>query len=255
MERLARFTHIGGPTLLIEFGGLRLLTDPTFNAPGDYASGPVTLKKLRGPAIDAGAIGTIDAILLSHDQHADNLDPAGRRFLEGARIAYTTRAGAQRLGHRAVGLIPWETVRLSDTIKLTATPARHGPAGIEPISGDVIGFALGTAEPGDALYLTGDTVFYDGVAEVARRFAPGLVVIFAGAARARGPFNLTMSTNDALDTAEAFAGARILAIHTEGWAHFTQTFEDLEQAFSALGRSDQLVRLERGKTLQLTLST
>jgi hypothetical protein len=46
------------------------------------------------------------------------------------------------------------------------------------------------------IYLTGDTVFYDGVAEVARRFHPELVVIFAGAARTRGPFNLTMNTND-----------------------------------------------------------
>jgi hypothetical protein len=43
-----------------------------------------------------------------------------------------------------------------------------------------------SSEPGDAVYLTGDTVFYEGVVEVARRFRPQLVVIFAGAARTRG---------------------------------------------------------------------
>jgi len=42
-------TLIGGPTLLIEIGGFRLLTDPTFDAPGDYQSGPVTLRKTQGP--------------------------------------------------------------------------------------------------------------------------------------------------------------------------------------------------------------
>ncbi|MFC4117332.1 hypothetical protein [Nonomuraea zeae] len=35
-----RFTHIGGPTVLIEFDGWRLLTDPTFAPPGRrYAFG------------------------------------------------------------------------------------------------------------------------------------------------------------------------------------------------------------------------
>ena len=29
-----RITHIGGPTVLIQFGGWRLLTDPTFDPPG-----------------------------------------------------------------------------------------------------------------------------------------------------------------------------------------------------------------------------
>ena len=48
------------------------------------------------------------------------------------------------------------------------------------------------------LYVTGDTVWYDGVAEVARRFRPGVVLLFAGAARTRDPFNLTMNTNDAI---------------------------------------------------------
>lgn len=101
-------------------------------------------------------------------------------------LTFTTRAGAERLGGRVRGLQPWETIRIGAGLEVTATPARHGPAGIEPISGDVIGFTLGTSEPGDAVYLTGDTVFYEGVVEVARRFRPQLVVIFAGAARTRG---------------------------------------------------------------------
>ena len=35
-----RVTHIGGPTVLLEIGGWRLLTDPTFDAAGgDYKFG------------------------------------------------------------------------------------------------------------------------------------------------------------------------------------------------------------------------
>jgi L-ascorbate metabolism protein UlaG (beta-lactamase superfamily) len=150
-------TLIGGPTLLIEIGGFRLLTDPTFDAPGDYQSGPVTLRKTQGPALSAAEIGRIDAVLLTHDQHADNLDPAGRRVLGEAQTVLTTRIGAERLAAEGLGvargLAPWENVELTrpdgGKLHITATPARHGPVGIEPIAGDVIGFLIGLDRPGE----------------------------------------------------------------------------------------------------------
>ncbi len=45
-----KITLIGGPTALLEIGGLRVLTDPTFDPPGSY-TGAVTLTKLTGPAL------------------------------------------------------------------------------------------------------------------------------------------------------------------------------------------------------------
>ena len=44
-------TLVGGPTALIEAGGFRFLTDPTFDPPGDYALPHVTLRKTTGPAL------------------------------------------------------------------------------------------------------------------------------------------------------------------------------------------------------------
>ena len=47
-------TLVGGPTALIEAGGFRLLTDPTFDASGEYKLPHGMLKKLAGrPARDA----------------------------------------------------------------------------------------------------------------------------------------------------------------------------------------------------------
>ena len=126
------FTHIGGPTVLIEAAGWRLLTDPTFDPPGGrYTFGWGTAsRKLTGPAVTVDAIGPLDAVLLSHDQHGDNLDATGRAMLPGARTVLTTVAGARRLGGHAVGLRPWQVHRLekpgAPAIEVTATPARHG---------------------------------------------------------------------------------------------------------------------------------
>ncbi len=248
---VAAITLIGGPTALVELNGLRFLTDPTFDDPGDYQLPHVTLRKTAPPTLFASEIGAIDAVLHSHDQHADNLDLSGRAFLPKASRVLTTSAGAARLGGNAEGLLPWETRELTGTdgsaLLVTATPARHGPAGIEPLSGDVIGFVLSSKSHAfKPVYVTGDTVWFDGVAEVQRRFEPGLVLLFAGAAQTRGKFNLTMNANDAIEAALAFSSASIVPLHTDGWAHFTESGDDLEQAFNALGHGERLRRLRPG---------
>jgi L-ascorbate metabolism protein UlaG (beta-lactamase superfamily) len=135
---------------------------------------------------------------------------------------------------------------------ITATPARHGPSGIEPIAGDVIGFVLSVkGHSNHEIYITGDTVFYEGVAAIAKKFKPEFIFLFAGAARTRGPFNLTMGTNDAIDTAFAFPSASIILLHFEGWKHFTQNENDLEKAFDVIGIRNRLRVLKAGVSEKL----
>ena len=130
----AQIIYIGGPTALISYHGLRLLTDPTFDSRGEeYVYGPVTLRKLADPAISIDHLGSIDLILLSHDQHFDNLDHSGRQMLTRADKVFTTAEGANRLGGNALGFVPWQTVEFQapdgTTVLITATPARHGRIG------------------------------------------------------------------------------------------------------------------------------
>src|SRR5262249_36140191 len=114
MEPLSlAITYIGGPTALLELGGVRLLTDPTFDpAGGEHPSGPGPVHKLTGPARSAEAVGPVDFVLLSHDHHFDNLDRAGREMLSRAKTVLTTEDGAGRLGGNSIGLKPWQTVEL-----------------------------------------------------------------------------------------------------------------------------------------------
>ena len=251
-------TYIDGPTTLLSVAGVTFITDPTFDpAGGEYTAGTVTLKKLAAPAKSASELGKIDVALVSHDQHPDNLDKAGKALLADVPLVLTTAAGAQRLGKGAVGLQPWQTHTVSSptgaTLRVTATPARHGPAGIEKLTGEVIGFVITVEGRGDAAYLTGDTVWYEGTAEVARRFDPAIVLLFGGAVMTRGPFYLTMDTNGAVEAAVAFGDAVIVPVHHEGWAHFTQSQLDLQKTFATVGLSARLQLVERGKTLRFDL--
>lgn len=150
-----RLTHVGGPTLLIEAGGWRLLTDPTFDPPGRrYRFGWGTSSvKTAGPALPVADLGRIDAVLLTHDHHGDNLDDAGRALLASVGTVLTTRSGAGRLVRsgdvdvaRVVGLSAGSETRLAargrPTVGVTATPGRHGPPLSRPVVGDVIGLSL-----------------------------------------------------------------------------------------------------------------
>ena len=249
MKNIVNVIYLGGPTIILEIGGLRLMTDPTLDPAGETftINGKPAYSKTEGPATTD--IGKIDAVLLSHDQHGDNLDHAGRELLKSVSRTLTTKIGAERLQGNAVGLSPWESIALNDEVTITSTPARHGPAGFEPISGDVTGFIVATKEI--QIYLTGNTVFYEGIKEVAEKFQPKYVFIFAGAAKPRGPFNVTMGTNDAIDTAFAFPAATIIPVHFEGWSHYTETGEMLQQSFHALGIADRLKILKAGVKIQL----
>lgn len=209
-----RMTYIGGPTALVEIGGLRLLTDPTFDpAGGEYRAAAYSLHKTLDPAVALDALGAVDVVLLSHDHHFDNLDTAGRELLGRVPVVLTTEAGAERLGNGAVGLEPWQVcdvpLRDGGVLRITATPARHGP--VDGDRGPVIGFVLQRA--GDvrheSVYLSGDTVWYPGIAGIAERFAVTVAVLFMGAARvaAAGPSHLTFTGEEGTVAARAFARA------------------------------------------------
>lgn len=256
----ARITHIGGPTTLIEVDGWRLLTDPTFDPPGrHYAFGWGSgSNKLTGPAIAVDELPPIDAVLLTHDQHADNLDDAGRALLPTVGAVVTTAVGAARLGGGVIGLEPWSvhTLRHPDRppLEITATPCRHGPPLSRQITGEVIGFAL--RWPGQehgALWISGDSVLYDGIRQVGARFDVGTVLLHLGAVQfgISGPLRYTMTGHDGVELCSSMRPRTVIPVHYEGWSHFRQGRAGIESAFSAA--STDLTWLEIGTpgTLQV----
>lgn len=251
-DDMAEITLIGGPTVFIEYAGVKFLTDPTFDkADREYDLGAVKLKKITNPAVSIEDIGSVDIVLLSHDQHSDNLDEAGRGVLPQAGRVFTTVSGAKRLGGNAEGLSNWQSVEILSSngqkIKITATPCRHGPPNVEKVAGDVIGFIL-ESDDEPTVYITGDTVYYRGVSDVADRYNVDLMLAFAGAAKTRGAFELTMSVRDLLECADVFKTSKITPVHFEGWAHFSQGIDEIKESFAAFGITDRLFLVEKGET-------
>nr|WP_222426786.1 MBL fold metallo-hydrolase [Amycolatopsis rhizosphaerae] len=249
-----RVSFAGGPTALLELAGKRLLTDPTFSPAGVHESAPGRpLTKTEEPGLSREDIGEVDAVLLSHDQHADNLDPAGRALVGEVLLTLTTRSGASRLGGTAQGLPPWAMVALG-SLEVIAVPAQHGPPGCESMTGEVTGFVLrGRDLP--TVYVSGDNASLDVVRAIARRIGPvDVALLFAGAARTSlfdgAPLTLT---SEAAAEATRILGARhVIPLHTRGWAHFSEGPDSVRKAFANAGLSERLHMLEPGESLVLT---
>ncbi|MFJ5728383.1 MBL fold metallo-hydrolase [Streptomyces paradoxus] len=246
---------LGGPTAFFEYGGLRFLTDPTFDAPGDYGrpGGPLLTK--TAPAAGSPAdLGRVDVVLLSHDEHPDNLDTSGRALLPGIPLTLTTPGGGERLreslGDKVRGLADWESVEVDrpggGTVTVTGVPALHGPGPreqVEPFTGQVVGFVL-TGEGLPTVYVSGDNASLDAVREIAGRFASvDTAVLFAGAPRFPVLFDNQVLVLDSAMAAEAtriLGARRVVPVHYDSWAHFTEGGDELAAAFTAAGLADRL---------------
>ncbi|NIK62345.1 MBL fold metallo-hydrolase [Kribbella shirazensis] len=244
-------THIGGPTAVLNLGGLSFLIDPAFDEPRDYQLPGRVMTKLTGPAIPAAELGPIDVALVSHDEHKDNLDDAGRALLPSIPTVLSTPGAATRIaGVR--GLENWESIDLprpdGGAITVTGVPALHGPEGAEAILGVVTGFVL----QGDGLptvYVSGDNASLGLVKEIVDRFAPiDVAVLFAGAARTTlmNGAALTLTSDDAVEAARLLDPATIVPVHTEGWTHFTEGPDQLQAAFHEAGLDHRLNLLPHG---------
>lgn len=191
----------------------------------------------------------IDAVLLSHEDHHDNLDPEGRKLLDGRRV-FTTMDGAKNLQPRpaVTGLKPWETVTSTiggKEFRITGTPCKHFP------TGEVTGFLLETDSFGvdeasgkpNAIYFSGDTVYIDELKKIKDRVHVMAAVLNLGNATFEfpiGPIQITMDGKQAVRLVREIGADIMVPMHFEDWEHFTEHGKDLTKIFEEEGIMDKV---------------
>ncbi|MEU1532069.1 MBL fold metallo-hydrolase [Streptomyces fagopyri] len=256
---------LGGPTALIEIGGLRLLTDPAFEPPGPAAGGTRTVAGPRCSAADVEAMGPLHAVLLSHGRYADSLGVAGERLLATVPVTFTTTCAANRLGGTAVGLRPWYHLTLArpdgGCLKVTATASRgggrEGHAGGErergpgADAGPVIGFVL-TGPDVPTIYVSGDDApSLDIASEVADRFGPVEVAVLGDARRVPAdPLPMPVALR-AARAAEILGARTVIPVHPDAWEHCATAPGTQREAVARHGLQDRLLLLAPGTPITL----
>ncbi|KAE8378004.1 beta-lactamase superfamily domain-containing protein [Aspergillus bertholletiae] len=245
-------TFIGTATAILEVNGSNFLTDPFFSPAGRvWDLGVATLQVSDDPALQMNQLPPIDAVLLSHEDHPDNLDDFGRQLLDGRRV-FTTQDGAKNLSPRpgVVGMSPWETKPLhlnGQRYEITATPCVHMPGG------ECTGFIISAAEFGqtaglpNAIWFSGDTIYIEELKEIGKKFHIAAAIMNIGAAKGPGDIPLTIDGKDASRLLREIGAGILVPMHYESWGHFTENGKALEKAFAESGVADDVCWLQPGQ--------
>ena len=238
------------------------MTDPVLDKAGKlyhFGYGAFS-RKSSNPALTQEQIGTIDLVLLSHHQHKDNFDKAGRKFAKKVKRVITTLPGAKTLKN-GVGLANWESLTIETPkvpgLKITATPAQHHPWWVPRFfAGSVIGFIIEwTGQQNGVLYITGDTVYFKGINQIARKF-PRIhtAIVHLGAVQfpyLTGKGKYTFDVKSALKTLEVLKVERAIPVHYAGWSHFKQKDYATKAAFSNCQSRPKMLWLTPGLPAKL----
>ncbi len=214
-----RVTFINHATVLIQTGGLNILTDPIWSeraSPVNWA-GP---KRHRSPGLRFEDLPPIDLVLLSHN-HYDHLDT---RTLVRLRVEHKPRF-VTGLGNRAfldtreitdvAELDWWEATKISDKLSVTCVPARHF-SGRGLSDGDATlwcGFVL-QGFSGN-IYFAGDTGMGSHFVEIKNRFGPiRLALLPIGAYLPRWFMHpVHLSPSEAVEVHHVLAAGVSMAMH------------------------------------------
>ncbi|MFE2052408.1 MBL fold metallo-hydrolase [Streptomyces sp. NPDC059459] len=257
-----RLHFVGNATLLLQYRGLSLLTDPNFLHRGQRAHlgyGLVS-RRLTEPALDPSDLPRLDAVVLSH-LHGDHWDRRARRHLSRSLPIVTTAHASRRLQgvhgfHRAVGLRTWqeETVRRDGTqVRVTALPGRHAGHPVlrrllPPVMGSLLEFGPVDEPPRHRLYVSGDTLPFDGVEEIARRFpGPDLAVLHLGGTTLPGGFVVTMDGRQGAEVARLVRARLILPVHYGDYTVFRSPIDDFLAEADRAGLADRVVHCRHGQ--------
>jgi L-ascorbate metabolism protein UlaG (beta-lactamase superfamily) len=254
---------IGNATVLIQYQGLTVLTDPNFLPRGErvHLGWGLSSERLTAPAAQLGELPRVDLVVLSHlhEDHFDRLVQANLR--RDVPIVTTKEAAArlERLGFtQRYALSRWDSLSVRKGVaqlRVTALPARHGPRALAWLLPDVMGtmldFSAGPLGAAYRIYISGDTLPYDQLGQIPARFPDiDLALLHLGGMRLLG-IKVSMDAADGVRMLRLLAPQRAIPLHADDYAMFKSPLSDFRRAVGEAGLAPRVLFLERGETYVL----
>jgi len=262
---------IGNATVLIRFGGFTILTDPNFVPRGEAVplGYGLSTTRLTDPALGMDDLPPIDLVVLSH-YHGDHFDRLAEQRLDRSLPVVTTPDAAQKLGELGFRVVraleTWEADERSSgnaRLRITAMPGRHAPGALTialpPVMGSLLEFSDGAEgrDPAGSraslrLYITGDTIVYEGLREIPERHPEiDVALLHLGGTRVMG-LTVTMDAEQGIELLHTVEPRLAIPIHYDDYEAFKSSLEDFVAAVGEAGLDDRVRYLRRGESFQLS---
>jgi L-ascorbate metabolism protein UlaG (beta-lactamase superfamily) len=251
---------VGTATVILRYAGFTILTDPNFLHAGDHVhlGYGLTAERLTNPALEIEQLPPLDFVVLSH-YHGDHFDRvAEERLRKDVPIITTDHAASELKGKgftAPVALDTWDTARVSKggaSVRVTSMPGRHGPPVVEkflpPVMGSMLEFESGAGRTALRLYITGDTLVFDDLKEIPRRYPEiDLGLYHLGGTTIMGIL-LTMDAEQGVEAVRIVNPKKVIPVHYNDYEVFKSPLEDFKRAAEAAGLADRMIYLSHGDT-------
>ena len=257
-----QLTFIGNATVLLEWGGFAVLTDPNFLHAGQkaYLGMGLKVERLKDPAVGLEELPPLDFVILSH-HHGDHFDHVVAERLDKDLPIVTEPHSADKLRdqhfRRALPLETWASHRFVKgraAMRVTAVPGKHSPRLLGPLIPPVMGSIVELEVDGEVVhrtYITGDTLHFDRLAEIPQRYPDiDLCLIHLGGTRIAGIL-LTMDAEQGVKTLQLIEPRTAVPIHYDDYPVFKSPLSDFQAAVDGADLQTSVRYLARGEQLRV----
>ena len=208
-------TLVRNATLLLELAGKRVLVDPMLDDEGarppiEGTRNPVPNPTAPLPMPAEEVVAGLDAVIVTH-RHRDHLDGTAEELLPRDVPVFCQPEDDDALRELGVDARAVDDEVDWGGLRIVRTPGRHGTGPIADALAPVSGFVLG------ALYIAGDTVWYEGVEATIERHQPRVAVVNAGGAEFAEGGLIIMGIDDVREVAARVP--TVVAVHLEALNH------------------------------------
>jgi len=255
---------IRNATLVLTYGGKKVLMDPMFAPKGVYPGFPGTPNShLTNPLVDMPVEGKdlvdVDAVLVSH-LHLDHWDEYAVQTLpKGINILAQNEDDAVVI--KSQGFTNVEALPVSKNfsgVSIAKTNCQHGTDTAYSIPelasflGHPSGFYI-TAEGEQSIYFIGDSIWINEVENNLKTFQPDVVVVNAGFANLADEQlgAVIMGKDDILRINKIVPNATIIAIHMEAVNHCLLSRQELKEFVTQHGIENKVIIPADGQQINL----